>query len=162
MVEGDWQTLRDVRLRALSDTPLAFGSTYAREAPLTNVEWQARAKKWTTAGSAAFLAFDQQNACCGIVACYTPPEAAGRIHVVSMWVAPQVRKQSVGRRLLNEIDAWATKHGVSEIMLHVTEGNTPAIECYRRCGYELTGQTIPYPNDPQLREFEMVKKCPAR
>ena len=38
---------KTVRLRALEDTPLAFGSTYARESQLTDEEWEARAARLT-------------------------------------------------------------------------------------------------------------------
>jgi hypothetical protein len=35
----EWPTYRAVRLRALGDSPDAFGSTLAREEALTDAEW---------------------------------------------------------------------------------------------------------------------------
>src|SRR5712692_5958294 len=47
-----------VRLRALQDTPSAFGSTYAKESQLADADWIKRAVQWNGERSAAFLAMD--------------------------------------------------------------------------------------------------------
>src|ERR1017187_8189352 len=58
-----------VRLSALQDTPTAFGSTFAREAQLSDAEWLQRSKRWTTDHAIGYLAFDG-DAACGIVAAF--------------------------------------------------------------------------------------------
>jgi len=161
--ESDWEILREVRLRALSDTPLAFGSTYAKESAFTDQQWRQRASQRSGTGSAVtFLAFDTEHVCCGIVGCFTSEDEPDCRSIVSMWVAPSVRRQGVGRQLLQKAEDWAIGQGASKLVLDVTEGNTPAIECYRRFGFEFTGQSSPYENDPKLRELWMVKKCPPK
>lgn len=40
----EWPALRDLRLRALRDTPFAFGSTYEGEATFPDDVWRARAE----------------------------------------------------------------------------------------------------------------------
>jgi len=40
--EDAWQRWRVIRLRALRESPAAFGSTYAREAGFTETDWRAR------------------------------------------------------------------------------------------------------------------------
>src|SRR5581483_3440110 len=82
---------KTVRLRALQDSPTAFGSTFVKESQLTDEEWLQRSVRWTHAGSTGYLAFDGDN-CCGLVACYTEPENALRGHIVSMWVDPDFRR----------------------------------------------------------------------
>jgi ribosomal protein S18 acetylase RimI-like enzyme len=155
---ADASTLRDIRLRALLDSPLAFGSTYAKESVLTDSEWLAKAARWTEPNQAAtFLAVDADE-CCGIVACFKDQQVAGRLWLVSMWVAPQARRKHVGQQLVAEVVTWATQHGSTHIMLHVTEGNTPAIEFYLRCGFEFTGESIPHTHAAGLRELEMVRR----
>jgi ribosomal protein S18 acetylase RimI-like enzyme len=73
-------------------------------------------------------------------------------------VAPEVRRQGVGARLLADVESWARHRGAREIWLEVTEVNLPAIKFYQRCGFEFTGNTIPYPNDPSIRELEMIRR----
>jgi ribosomal protein S18 acetylase RimI-like enzyme len=159
MTASDSAVLRDTRLRALRDTPLAFGSTYAKESILTDEQWAERAVKWTEPGrSCAFLAFDSSSgACCGIVAGHREPETFQRVNIYSMWVAPEIRRQGVGRRLIECLEQWARQHEASELQLNATETNLSAIELYRRCGFEMTGETEPYPNAPNLVEFVMRK-----
>jgi len=52
---------KDVRLRALQDTPSAFGSTYAKESQLTDADWVKRAAQWTSERSAGYLAMSEKS-----------------------------------------------------------------------------------------------------
>jgi len=54
---------KDVRLRALQDTPYAFGSTYAKESQFTELEWIKRVERWNGESGTGFLAMDQGTAC---------------------------------------------------------------------------------------------------
>jgi ribosomal protein S18 acetylase RimI-like enzyme len=164
LTSADHNTLRDTRLRALADTPLAFGSSYARESLDTPQQWQQRAEKWTTPNQArCFLAFDEDRGgtCCGIVACFKDEQRAGSVAIVSMWVAPEARRKGLGRRLIGHVEQWARDQGAEQLRLHATETNLPAIELYLRCGFDFTGETEPYPNDTALQERVMVKSLHA-
>ena len=165
MTMDDTPVFCETRLRALADTPLAFGSNYASEAANSSEQWQKRAQKWTTPDQArCFLAFDEDRggACCGIVACFKDEQRAGSVAIVSMWVAPEARRKGLGRRLIGSVEQWARDQGAEQLRLHATETNLPAIELYLRCGFDFTGETEPYPNDPALRERIMVKSLDSR
>ncbi len=45
-----------------------------------------------------------------------------------------------------------------DMFLTVTSNNDSAIRFYQAQGFSLTGRTVPYPNDPDLCEHEMVKR----
>jgi ribosomal protein S18 acetylase RimI-like enzyme len=145
-----------VRLRALSDSPSAFGSTYLKESQLTDEEWNARAGNLNGERAVGYLAFDGSEYC-GIAACFLDERDLRKADLVSMWVAPESRRSGAGRLLVDAIARWAAGKGAQHLYLMVTGGNDAAMEFYRRIGFSMTGHTEPYPNDPALMEYEMVK-----
>jgi ribosomal protein S18 acetylase RimI-like enzyme len=147
---------RDTRLRALQDTPTAFGSTYARESQLTDADWQRRIALWNSERSISYLAWDDDKPC-GIVAGMIHPDDSIKADLLSMWVAPTHRRRGVGRMLVDGVLAWARSRHVQSMRLCVTCNNVSAIQFYERLGFAQTGNTEPYPNDPALVEFEMIR-----
>jgi ribosomal protein S18 acetylase RimI-like enzyme len=143
-----------VRLRALRDAPMAFGSTYAKESQLTDAEWIKRAAQWNGERSVGFLAMDEGDRC-GIAASFLDQSDATRAHIVSVWTAPSHRRQGVARLLLQEILGWARRSGAQILQLMVTSNNQSALSSYQGQGFTLTGRTEPYPNDSALIELEM-------
>ena len=132
--------LRDLRLRALRDAPMAFGSTLAREEAFTPDVWATRA--------AAGAAGDQQ------VVLVAEPEAGlamGRLDdedpdiagLYAMWVAPQARGTGAGRALVEAVIAWATERGARRLTTSVTEGNAAGAALYAAAGFADTGQREP-------------------
>jgi len=148
-----------VRLRALQDTPKAFGSTYAKECEFTDAEWIKRASRWSNETAAGYLAMDD-GAACGLAVTHLDQDNATRAHLLSMWTAPDYRRRGVGRLLVNKIIVWAHLHGACILHLMVTSNNEPAILFYQRLGFTLTGRTEPYPNDLALIEYEMSRPIP--
>ena len=147
---------KEVRLRALRDTPSAFGSTYARESQLTDAEWIERANRWNGEKGIGFLAMDEEVAC-GIAGSFLDENTATRAHLISMWTAPTHRRHGVGRLLVDEVAAWARLRGARTLQLMVTSVNEPAMRFYERLGFVRTGRTEPYPNDPAVVEYEMAR-----
>src|SRR5436853_7573693 len=128
-----------VRLRALRDTPNAFGSTYADESQLTDADWIKRAAQWSGERSAGFLAMDGDTAC-GIAGSFLDQDDATRAHLVSMWTAPTHRLRSIGRLLVNDVLNWARLSTARTFQLMVTSNNDPATFVCQRCGLTLTGR----------------------
>ena len=147
---------KDVRLRALQDSPLAFSSTYARESQMPEEEWHRRAARCSGDGDdAMFLAFES-GAVCGIAGSFADAENRGRAQVISMWVDPACRRGGVGKALIDEIVEWNRKRGIRELVLMVTSVNAGAVAFYERLGFVKTGVTEQYPNDVGILEYEMV------
>ena len=72
-----------LRLRALSDTPTAFSSTYAAESRLSDRNWIERAQEWSSKRSTMYLAMDVENPC-GIVSGFLDRGDTTRAHLASM------------------------------------------------------------------------------
>lgn len=143
-----------IRLRALQDSPLAFGSTHAKESQLSDADWLKRAEDLSSDRSVGYLAMSQ-GISCGLVAAYLNEDDLGKAHLVSMWVSPTHRRNGIGRALIEAIQTWARIHKTHSLQLTVTSCNQSAIEFYKRNGFAMTGNTEPYPNDPALFEYEM-------
>jgi ribosomal protein S18 acetylase RimI-like enzyme len=148
---------KTVRLRALQDTPSAFGSTHARESQLTDEEWVQRAERWSSEKAAGFVAMDGETAC-GIVCSFLDEDDATRAHLISMWTAPTHRRQGLGGRLVDRVLGWARSRGAHIMQLMVTSNNEAAIRFYEQLGFTRTGRTEPYPNDSALSEYEMSRQ----
>lgn len=146
---------KTTRLAALKDTPLAFGSTFARESTFTEDEWKSRIARGDGKLGVNFLAWENDKPC-GIVAGFFEDESAGVVHLVSMWVAPSHRRRGVGVMLVNEVIGWARQQRADRVRLLVTEINHSAIQFYERIGFEKSGRTEVYPNDPNIVEYEMI------
>jgi GNAT superfamily N-acetyltransferase len=153
----DKDLYRETRLRALQDTPSAFGSTYARELAFTDAEWQQRTENLNSGHAGGYLALDGDLPC-GLIAALPSEEIPDCFTVVSMWVAPTHRRLGVGTLLINGIRNWAQARNAHELRLMVTSNNPSAMNFYLRNGFHPTGHTGPYPNDPAVIEHEML--CP--
>lgn len=151
---------KEVRLRALREAPYAFGSTYAREAAFDDAEWQARLERMRGEIGIGFLAMDG-GAACGIVGAFLDAKDPSQALLVSMWTAPEHRQQGTGRLLVDAVVRWAQERGARTLLLMVTSNNDPAMRFYERLGFARTGRTEPYPNDPDVIEYEMARHLGA-
>jgi ribosomal protein S18 acetylase RimI-like enzyme len=139
LAPGEVELLRDIRLRALEDTPLAFGSTYAREVAFEPAEWERRARD-SAAGerSVTFVVEPRDGMAAGAI--HDDPAVA---HLYGMWVAPEARGSGAGRALVDAVIAWARERGARRLTTSVTEDNDGALRLYERAGFVDTGAREP-------------------
>lgn len=146
----EWRALREVRLRALRDAPLAFERSFDEDAARPDehfVQWAAR--------PGTFVA-EREGTLVGLVATY-PDE--GGLGVGSMWVAPEARGGGVGRLLLEAALAWAREAGGhAEASLWVNEDNPSALRLYGSCGFRPSGVSEPQRWRPELRVLRLVRR----
>ncbi len=152
-VVGDWQALRAVRLRAMTQDPGAFGSTHALASALPDEEYRRRA-----ASGASLLAW-RGGEPVGIVALVPDDDAEDgprRGLLTSMWVDPAHRGSGLAARLVEAACAQGRAGGVREVALWVTIDNYAARRLYEGCGFALTGRRQAVrADDPDRLEEEM-------
>jgi GNAT superfamily N-acetyltransferase len=134
----DWETWRDLRLRALQDSPSAFGSTYEREAAFDEAFWRDRLTPEEPT-SVAVLAY-RDGVAVGMGGGFG--DLPGFVHVVAMWTVPEHRGHGVGTAVLEALAGWAAERGY-RLHLDVNTANPGARALYERCGYVPTGETRP-------------------
>jgi predicted GNAT family acetyltransferase len=132
LTPDDWAVLRDVRLRALADSPDAFGSTLEREQPFNEKEWRRRSVRpvWVAEvdGRPVAMAGAFSN--------------DGVLQVWGMWTDPDHRGRGVARALLDRLLGQAVAQG-SPAALHVNTTNAGARAFYESYGFVGTGELEP-------------------
>ena len=133
-IAGDEPILRALRLRALSDTPDAFGSTYERELGRTDADWQ----RWLSPGATFILTDDEGPK--GIVAGAHDAADPAFVQLMAMWVHASLRGRGAADALVSSVRTWASAEGAKGVRLAVIESNIRARRCYERNGFHHTGR----------------------
>ncbi len=148
---NEWAAYRAVRLRALQDSPNAFGSTYDAESSGSDQHWADRLQTLETSGRDRALVSETSDGFCGLAWCKISAVETSQANIYQMWVAPEVRGQGIGRRLLTGALNWAVGAGVRRVVLGVTVSDSPAWRLYVSMGFRPVGQPQP------LREGSIVQ-----
>lgn len=154
----EWQRLRAIRLRALADAPMAFGSTLANEQAQPDEFWHGRAAGGAADADRATFIAERDGAWVGLGTGVLEAGGAGErpAWVFGMWVDPAVRRQGTAQALLRILAGWARERGADVLNLHVVTTNAPAIALYERLGFHATGETEPLPHTPSVLEHHMA------
>lgn len=147
----DGERLRALRLRSLRDAPYAFGTTFDEAAAWSPETWNHQLEQLATFVASA------DGTDVGMVRGALHDHFPDTGYVVSMWVAPEVRREGIGSALIDAVVQWARTHGLIRLLLDVGETNTPAIALYTRKGFVPSGEvgTLPPPRD-HIRQIQLV------
>ena len=98
----EWPQYRDVRLRALQESPDAFGSTFEDAVKYPDAIWKNRLLDLSITSDLALAAFDGDEAM-GLAWGRIEPETPERADLFQMWGSPDIRGQGIGRKLLDGV-----------------------------------------------------------
>lgn len=141
--EHDIANFRSLRLRALQETPDAFGGTYD-EFSLESLSSIAERTLPKESFPERFVlgAFDSDNSLVGVVGCYRESHKKSR-HKATVWgmyVAPEVRGQGIGKQLMQALlTRCTTITGIEQIHLGVVTTNVAARHLYETLGFRTYG-----------------------
>jgi ribosomal protein S18 acetylase RimI-like enzyme len=143
------QRLRRIRLRALADSPDAFGGTYAEAVSRPMAAWSTQLQKMAT-----FVAV-MEGEDVGLVRCTSDAHEHDTAWLISMWVAPEARGQGVGEALVDAVIDYARSTRATRLLLDVADDNRHATALYARKGFEPNGKTGSLPAPRQhIREHQ--------
>ena len=145
----DGPRLRAIRLRALQDAPDAFGATFEEARVRTAQDWEKQLAELPT-----FVAVEDGRDV-AMVRCTRDHHNADMAWLLSMWVAPEVRRARVGSALVDLVVTWARSNGIGRLVLDVADGNAPAIALYAAKGFRPNGNVGSLPPPRQhIREHQ--------
>jgi GNAT superfamily N-acetyltransferase len=148
-VIGDESRLRAVRLAALEDSMHLFDTSIERELAYSTDDW----RRWITGSAVFFLESggEARGLACGKRDASDPQT----VHLLAMWVHPDLRGSGAADVLIAAVKDWATEIGAARVRLGLVEGNMRAQRCYERAGFRLTGGRSRVQFNP-LPEIEMI------
>jgi ribosomal protein S18 acetylase RimI-like enzyme len=147
--EDDWEAASAL-WREADDLHASLAPAYFRATARPDREWRALL---ATGEAAVFVAASDGAVGIsgfGVVRVHdTPPDPAmvplRRAHVEILVVARAARRRGLGRRLMDEIAAWARRQGAAELVLTVWAGNADAEAFYERLGYHVLSRALRVP-----------------
>lgn len=97
--------------------------------------------------SKVFLKFDDAT----LIGCVHVQAEQNACYIGMLTTHPTVQNQGVGKQLLQFAEQAAIQNNVvNTIRMSVLSSRTELIAFYQRRGYQLTGETVPYPMDANV------------
>jgi ribosomal protein S18 acetylase RimI-like enzyme len=150
LTDDDWPRLRNIRLSALRDDPLAFLSTDERELDYDEQRWR---QKFSRSEWNVMLADDQDVGLVG--ATREPQTPQHECDLEFLWIEPGSRRAGLATMLLRTVLDRLRDFGVRTIWVWILNGNDPTLHLYEQFGFQGTNQRQPLPKQPGLYEERM-------
>ena len=148
----EWAALRDLRLRALADAPLAFSTTTDEARQRDDAWWREAARRGAEDEDWATFVATEGERLVGMATGHYPTEQHHPIDdpalpsLMQMWVSPDLRRRGLGRRLVDAVGSWAETRGAAVLRLGVTASEKGSVAFYESLGFRDTGRrdtTVP-------------------
>ncbi|MEX1001816.1 MAG: GNAT family N-acetyltransferase [Crocinitomicaceae bacterium] len=129
VIPAEWGKLKDIRIRAVTDSPQAFGDTLAETEERTEsmwLEWIQNAKIYVIESSDRFVAL-----------AIFKQDIDGVWMINGAWTDPAFRQKGLSKKLFEQIFKGAKEFGVTTIELGVNPIQEEAVNFYKSLGFEV-------------------------
>ena len=147
---------REIRLRALAESPNAFGETLQQAQEQPNSYWEDLTDSVTQPNSHVMFLAEQAEQVTGFAFGLIDRKDVRIGHIGGMWVDPAFRASGIGYGLVAAILDWADRQKQNRLELWVTQGNAKAIRLYERVGFVDTGKRDVLPSNSSLQIIQMA------
>lgn len=153
---ADWLAWRALRLRALADSPDAFGETLAEAQAHGDDAW----RRFVTPRPDCYQLVAERDGvpvgmCVAVLA-----DDRRRANLFAMWVAPEARGHGIGKALVEAALRWARTAAALEVTLRVSDTQVAARRLYERCGFRDTGERSPLRAGADLMCARLIAHLP--
>ena len=155
--KSDVALFREVRLKALQESPEAFGSTYESAVQRDQGSWEEQLWTTTDGGDRNTQFAFEDDQCVGLAALYREPDAHSG-DVLMMWVDSKFRGTTAATSLVDNLLSWAKESGISTVSLVVTDTNARAIKFYENQGFHDTGEKVEVDSGRNLIGIRMTQE----
>ena len=159
----EWRLWRDLRLRALADSPDSFGETLAGARTYDEATWQ---KHVDPRPDKLRLFAERDGAPVGMCVMTIGQGEAERggdtrkASLFAMWVAPEARGSGAGKALVAAGLRWARSRAALEVTLRVSERHAAARRLYVKCGFVASGEHSPLRPGSDVSTEALVARLP--
>ena len=151
------QRLRELRLRALRDSPGAFAASLAAEEAQPASYWSQLVAQSAPARDGVVLIAISDRRWVAMAGSRWFSRADGIAQLWGMWVEPAARGQGLGHALIDGIASWASQRGAALLRLGVIEPAAEIESFYQQLGFRRTGETKLLPPDGTISAFFLAR-----
>jgi len=148
----DWAIAREMRLRALADSPEAFFGDLSSERGYDEEHWRGELQR------NAWILAKLDSTPVGVAKLNLVPEQNDGTHLEALWVDPEVRHLGAGEVLVSALESTAKRLGVRILRLWVFADNRSAQTFYRHLGYTSSARRQKIEVNDQVRVEEEFEK----
>jgi RimJ/RimL family protein N-acetyltransferase len=139
LTSEDAEKLRELRREVVAVSPVGMGTTLAEELQRPMEFFRSELSFQAPSRVFAAMSGDKLVATAGIRWPTTHPSGRHKTILYGVQTAPQFRRQSLARRLVNEAVDYAFSLGCLRIYLYVYVPNAEAVSLYESLGFQISG-----------------------
>ena len=135
---ADAAALRELRLEALQNRPIAFASDYEEESQYPLLRTEERLRDQSTSATFVAVADSKLIGMMGIFQ-YNHRNVKHNGMIVAVYVQPAWRGKNISGQMIEICMNWARERSIKFIKLGVESRNISAINSYLRAGFKIYG-----------------------